>query len=236
MLALLLALCWSLPASAQQRGESKSLTYGFVSPNTREGLKLDEAIRGLKSREEDTLIRNARRLDCVAQSKIGAMKALGSWSDGAEHSVLLLLYTNEPTVRYVVSLLGREADQKAALYFHSDAAGQAEMYTLRPNARSKSLGTLARLLDQLGIEFRTLVPTKSVILIYVVDLKRDMRAKIVAAARKLKARVTFRRGTAEFIGDDSSREKAKAIFDEEIKNYESKNSSLVKRCMRHNTR
>lgn len=232
-LSWFLILCWSLPAGAQQTGESldkKSLTYGFVSPNTREGLKLEEAIRGLSSREEEKLLRNARRLHCVAQSKIGTMKAIGSWTDGAEHSMLLRLHTNVPTVRYVVSLLGRAADQKAALYFHSDAAGQAEMYTLRPNAQSKSLSSLARLLDQLGIKFRTLVPTRSVVLIYVVDLKRDMRAKIIAAARKLKARVTTRRGTAEFVGDDSSREKAKAIFDEEIKNYELKNSALVTKC------
>ena len=227
VLNLLLALCWCLPASAQQGEETKSLTYGFVSPNTREGLKLEDAIRGLSSREEDRLIRNARRLDCVAQSKIGVLKAIGSWSDGAEHSLLLRLHTNQSTMRYLVSVLGRNAEQKATLYFHSDAEGPAEMYTLRPRGRSGPISRLARLLDQSGIEFRTLVPTKAAVLIYVVDLKRDMRAKITAAARKLKARVTSRRGSAEFIGDDSSREKARAIFDEEIRNYESSNALIA---------
>ena len=230
VLYLLLVLCWCLPASAQQSGETKSLTYGFVSPNTREGLKLKDAIRGLSSLEEDRLMRNARRLDCVAQSKISVLKAIGSWSDGAEHSLLLRLHTNQSTMRYVVSVLGRNADQKATLYFHSDAEGPAEMYTLRSHSRSGSISRLARLLDQSGIEFRTLVPTKVAVLIYVVDLKRDMRAKITAAARKLKARVTSRRGSAEFMGDDSSREKARAIFDEEIRNYESNNGSLVEAC------
>lgn len=232
-LSLVFVACWSLPAAAQQTAKSpnkKSLTYGFVSPNTREGLKLEDAIRGLSSHEEEKLIRTARRLDCVAQSKIGVLKAIGSWSDGAEHSLLFRLNSNQSTMRYLVSVLGRDAEQKATLYFHSDAEGPAEMYTLRPLRRSGPISRLARLLDQSGIEFRTLVPTKAAVLIYVVDLKRDMRARITAAARKLKARFTSRRGSAEFIGDASSREKARAIFDEEIRNYESNNGSLVEAC------
>jgi hypothetical protein len=90
--------------------------------------------------------------------------------------------------------------------------------------------SLASLLDQAGIEFRTLVPTKASVLVYIVDLKREMRTKVLAAATKLKAHVTSRRGTAEFIGDDSSRDKAKEIFENEIRNYESQNSALITKC------
>lgn len=228
---LLLLLVWSLTATGQERVETtslKSLTYAFVSPNTREGLKLDDALRGLSSAEEETLLRKARGLGCIAQTKIETFKAVGSWSDGAEHSVLLRFQSNTPTVRYIVSVLGRDARQKAALYFRSDSVGTAEMYTLR--SRRQPMGRLAALLDQLGIEFRTLVPTKSGALVYVVDLKHELRSKILAAARKLKARFTARRGSAEFVGDDSSREKAALIFDNEIKNYELANPAVVRKC------
>jgi hypothetical protein len=95
--------------------------------------------------------------------------------------------------------------------------------------------SLSGLLDQAGIEFRTLVPTKRSVLVYVVDLRRELRAKIVAAARKIKARVTSKRGSAEFIGDDSSREKAKEIFENEIRNYESQHSALITKCRTSNS-
>jgi hypothetical protein len=227
----LLFLCWSLTAIAQQPLRSdKSLTYGFVSPNTREGLKLDDAIRGLSSSEEDKLIRQARALGCIAHSKIEALKAVGSWSDGAEHSVLLRSTTDAPTMRYIVSVLGRNNQQKAALYFHTDADGPADIYILRSNGSRGSMRSLTGLLDQAGIEFRTLVPTKASILVYVVDLKREMRTKIVAAAKRIKARVMSRPGSAEFVGDDSSRDKAKDIFEGEIRNYESQHSVLITKC------
>ena len=228
---LLLLFSWCSLAIAQERtGDSKSLTYGFVSPNTREGLKLDDAIRGLASSEEDKLIQQARGLRCVAQSKIDTLKAVGSWSDGAEHSVLLRSNTDALTMRYIVAILGRDSQQKAALYFHSDSTGSAELYTLRPRGRAGTMRRLSQLLTEAGIEYRTLVPTRASILVYVVDLKREMRTKIGAAARKIKARVMSRRGTAEFIGDDTSREKAKDIFENEIRNYESQNSALITKC------
>jgi len=220
-----------MPAIAQQpRLNNKSLTYGFVSPNTHEGLKLDDALRGLESSEEVELVQQARKFGCVAQSKIEALKAVGSWSDGAEHSVILRSTTDAPTMRYVISVLGRNAQQKAALYFHSNSSGSADIYILRPQAPKRSMRSLSGLLDQAGIEFRTLVPTKRSVLVYIVDLKREMRAKIGAAARRIKARITSRRGTAAFIGDDSSRERARQIFDEEIRNYESTNETLVRKC------
>ena len=231
-LYLLVLLAW-VPAIAQERVDKpseKSLSYGFVSPNTREGLKLEDAIRGLHSAEEGMLMRRARSLGCVARSKVGTYKTVGSWSDGAEHSLMLRTDTDSSTMRYLISVLGRSAQQKATLYFHSDSAGESQMYILRPRNGNRSMGQLARTLDQTGIEFRTLVPTKASILIYVVDLKRELQTKISTAAKKLEARVTSRRGSAEFVGDDSSREKGQAIFDEQIKNFESTNAPLIRKC------
>ena len=229
---LILLLC-VLSAHGQERANNssaRSLTYGFVSPNTREGLKLEDAIRGLQSAEEQTLIRHARSFRCVARSKVEAYKSVGSWSDGAEHGVMLRAHTDSLTMRYLISVLGRAAQQKAALYFHSDSAGESEMYILRPRNRLGAMRRIAQALDEAGIEFRTLVPLKATVLVYVVDVKSELRAKISAAATKLKARITERRGSAEFIGNDSSREKAQAIFDAETKSYESTNAPLIRKC------
>ena len=232
---LLFLICSSLSASAQQvsgnkRASAKSVTYGFVSPNTREGLKLEDAIRHLNSPEEESLIRQAPGLACVARSSIGTLKAVGSWGDGAEHSVLLRAKTDEQTLRYVLSVLGRKADQKAVLYFNPRPDGPALIYSLRPQKRVGGLSKVAQILDRAGVEFRTLVPQKRSVMVYIVDTKRELHARVMAAARSLRARVESQRGAAGFIGDDSSREKAKILFDQEILSFESKNSGLVSKC------
>lgn len=228
---VLLLFAWSLPAHAQHATQSprpQSLSYGFVSPNTREGLKLEDAIRNLHSPEQEKLIRSARGLSCVSQSKITALKGIGSWTDGAEQSVLLRTQTDRSTLRYVVSLLGKNARQKAVLYFHSDSLGSAEMYSLQ--TRNKPLSHIAQLLNSSGIEFRTLIPTKKAVLIYIVDLKRELRAKVTSLARKLKTRFVARRGLAEFIGDDMDRDKAAAVFNQQITDYESKYAGRINLC------
>jgi hypothetical protein len=54
--------------------------------------------------------------------------------------------------------------------------------------------------------------------------------KVMAASQRLRARVTSSRGAAQFIGDDSSRQKAAIVFDNEIRDFESKHSALVNKC------
>ena len=99
-LLLLLLLAWSTTVSAQP--ERKSLSYGFVSPNTSENLKLEQAIKGMSSTEEIELRSKAINMSCVVRVRIQAFRALGSWSDGAEHSVMLRFTSDEPTLRYVL--------------------------------------------------------------------------------------------------------------------------------------
>ena len=229
---LLLLLSCSVPAVAQQRAKqlsSTSTSYGFVSPNTREGLNLEDAIRNLNSEEQETLIRDARSLTCVARSPISTNKSVGSWSDGAEHSLLLRTRTDEETVRYILATLGRKAQQKAFLYFSSRPRGPSVLYSLQPQ-RTINFQSMAKVLDSAGVEFRTLVPTQRSVIVYVVDVTSQQRAKVMAAARQLRARVMTQRGTAEFIGDDSNREKARLMFDNEIRDYESKHSALITKC------
>ena len=53
-----------------------------------------------------------KNLSCVVRTQIRAFRALGSWSDGAEQSVMVRFTTDEDTLRYVVSRMGRDAQQK----------------------------------------------------------------------------------------------------------------------------
>ena len=220
--SLLLILALAIAAAAQTN-------YGFVSPNTKENLKLDDAIAGMNSQEETQLVRKSINLGCVVRTQIRAYKALGSWSDGAEHSVMLRFESDEPTVRYLMSRLGRDARQKSILYFHPQATGDAELFTLQPRRPMRNLKTLSNTLERAGIAFRTLVPLKSGTSIYVVDLKRDLRDEVMAAAKKLGARVRSQRGKAAFVGDDQAQQ-AQTVFNEEIRNYETKNPNLAPTC------
>lgn len=232
-LYVLILLSWSGPVQAQQiklTPADKSLTFGFVSPNTREDLKLEDALGNLNSAEEDKLTRATLGLSCVAQSEITVFKALGSWSDGSEHSVMFRLRTDKPTIRYIVSQLGKKFRQKAVLFFRYEPSGSAEMYSLQIENRRGLIRRVAQLLDEAGIQFRTLVPTRKSLWIYVVDLNQQLRSQVTSAARRLKARMSVRRGSAEFIGDDSSRESAANIFNGEISNFEATHPKLVDKC------
>lgn len=224
---LLLLLVWTGAVSAQQ--DQTAIGYGFVSPNTSENLKFHQAIKGMNSREETALRLKAINLSCVVRSRVRAFRALGSWNDGAEHSVMLRVKSDEATLRYLLARIGRDTQQKYVIYFLPQAEGPADLYTLRPRAGARNLLALTNALERAGIPFRTLVPSKEGTIVYIIDLDRDMREKILNAARTLRARVTSQPGKAQLFGQDS-REQAKAVFEEDIKNYETRNPNLPPTC------
>lgn len=227
-LLLLLVLTWSSGVSAQQQ-HNTSLAYGFVSPNTSENLKLEQAIKGMNSREEIELHRKAINLSCVVRTKIEAFRALGSWKDGAEHSVMVRFKSDEATLRYVLSHMGRDAQQKYVIYFHPQPDGEADLYTLRPRAGARNLFALTTALERAGIPFHTIVPLKQTTTVYIIDLDRTLREKIMNAAQALRAHVTTEPGKAQLFGDDE-RQRAKTVFEEDIKNYETQNPNLPPAC------
>ena len=229
-LLLLLVLAWSASSSAVwAQQDQTSVAYGFVSPNTSENLKLEQAIKGMSSREETELRKKAINLSCVVRTKIEPYRALGSWSDGAEHSVMVRVKSDEATLRYVLSRMGRDAQQKYVIYFHPQPGGEADLYTLRPRVGVRNLRALTTALERAGIPFRTLVPLKQTTTVYIIDLDRDLRAKIMNAAQTLRARVTVQTGKAKLFGDDL-RQRAKTVFEQDIKTYETKNPNLPPTC------
>jgi len=136
---------------------------------------------------------------------------------------------DEATLRYVLSRMGRDAQQKYVIYFHPKVGGAVDLYTLRPRTRTRNLVALTNELERAGIPFRTLVPSRETTAVYIIDLDRDLRTKIMNAARKLRARVSQEAGTAKLFGDDE-RDKAKLKFEQEIKEYETRNPNLPPTC------
>lgn len=224
-LSLLLVLVWTSSICAQQ--DQKVVSYGFVSPNTKQNLKLEEAIDGMTSLPETKLRNEAINLSCVVRTRIRAFRALGAWSDGAEPSVMVRFTSDEETLRYVMSRMGRDAEQKYVIYFHPEPGGPADLYTLR--TRSRGLPTLSRALERAGIPFRTLVPLNGITAIFIIDLDRDLRDKILRAAQTLRASVNSVPGKAKLFGDDI-RQQARTVFEQDIKTYESRNPHLPPTC------
>lgn len=224
---LVLLLSWTTAVTAQQ--SQQPLNVGMVSPTTKTGLKLEQAIAGMSSAEEAKLINQAVNLGCVVRSRITAFRALGTWSDGAEPSVLVRVRGDEESLRYVLSQMGRDFEQKYVIYFHPQPTGSVDLYILRPRRGAKNLISLSNELQRAGVPFSTIVPSRGTTAIYIIDLDRDLREKILAAARKLRAQVEIETGTAKLFGDDL-RNKAKDKFDQEIKTYETKNPNLPPTC------
>jgi hypothetical protein len=224
---LVLLLGWTTAVCAQQA--QKPLNVGIVSPNTKTDLKLGQAIAGMSSPEEAKLVNQAVNLGCVVRARITAFRALGAWSDGAEHSVLLRVRGDEESLRYVLSRMGRDAAQKYVIYFHPQPNGPVDLYVLRPRIGGRNLVNLSAELERAGIPFRTLVPSRGTTEIYIIDLDRDLAEKITVAARKLRAQITKQTGNAKLFGDDL-RDRAKEKFDQEIKSYETKNPNLPPTC------
>lgn len=226
--AWLIILLWvlSVPTkgqsqkSASDKPDRKVLSYAFVSPNVSSDPSLHKAIRNLSSSEEHALIANVRAIACRVGIKLQVSKAIGFWSEGAEESTVLRLKADEPTLRYLVSHAGESARQKSVFYFQYDISGNASLYILSPSQRFRSPFTISRVLDKTDLINRTLVPRRQTTLIYIVILNNDMARRVLLATRRLHAQIKSLRGTAKFIGDDSDREKARHVFQKEIKDYE----------------
>lgn len=233
-LALLLAISGHVfPQQSATAAEDrqKAESYTFVSPNTRENLTLEDAIRLLKSKEEQKFINSIHRLSRCLHLRPTVAKAIGSFTDGAEHSALFRVFTDKPTLSYADARLGKLGRQKTVLYFRQENAGAARMYVLRIYPGKRTLAAIAGTLDRNGVPFRTFVPLASGrMLIYVVDLGNELPNKIVSAARNLGALLTTIKGTGEFIGDDTDRDKAQQVYAGIIKQYEDENPKQARRC------
>lgn len=241
LLTFLLGL--SLVAQGQARDGRKlanqTVNYGFVSPNTRDDLKLDEAIKNLRSAEEVRLIQETRHLACRLRANLRLNRSVGNWADGAENAVIFRLRSDDSTMRYAAASLGKSWHQKKVLYFRRQVGGSARLYLISLRQRGRGFGFVvragAKTLDDAGILYRTLVLLKTRVLVYIADLSNDLQPQVQKAAQQLHSRSRSFTGTGAFIGDDNDRDRAQEVFAQEIKSFES-NHSPGNRCRNAKTR
>ena len=232
---LLVAVLWLVltPAGAAlaqersslERREKPALSYLFISPNTHEGLTLNDALINLASPEESAIISQIKDAGCRLGLRPVVFKSIGSWSDGAEHSTVSRTTTDTETLRYLSARLGNFARQKMVLTFHRDHSGSARLYVVRLNRR-RSITAATRELDRDQIPNRTIVPLRSQLRIYIVDLTGVLLKKTQTAARHLGGSLTATQGTANLTGDENDRDRAQAIFQREMSSYESSHPPL----------
>ncbi|HEV7398509.1 MAG TPA: hypothetical protein VGN86_18495, partial [Pyrinomonadaceae bacterium] len=233
-LIVFLSVCSCAFAEGQQARKNrdpKSLSYAFVSPNTSDSLTLAQAQAGLSSIEEAQLIREVRVVSCKLRQPFMVRKAVGAWSDGAEYSTIIRSRTNEASLRYVGSWLGRFARQKAILYFQVRQNGGGRMFILSLPPRWRDMGAISTQLDTSGLANRTIARRRNQLLVFIVDLKNELGAKVSKAIRRLGAHASTVTGKGEFIGDDD-RDKAQQIFAQEITHYEKENPAVAGACRR----
>jgi hypothetical protein len=220
------------PPPLESRDASEALSYIFVSPNRRANLTLEEASRGLNAVEEIDLILATRDLSCRLGVKATVIKAIGNWSDGSEHSVLIKVVDDEASVRYAGAWLGWRFGQKGVIHFRTDRSGRASMYVLYAKRGRRNLAWLSRALERSGIRNRTIVPGRHRTAIYVIDLEGVLRRAVASAARRLQARLMVLSGTGGFVGHESESSKAEGAFAEVIGKYENEHPQVKRECQK----
>ena len=106
------------------------------------------------------------------------------------------------------------------------------MYVLLLTRGDRNIAAVAAELDLDGIANRILVPRKKRMLIYVVDLKNELKDKVLTAARRLHARLSSISGAGQFIGDENDRDKAQGVYEQEIRDYEVAHPAARRVCRR----
>lgn len=153
----------------------------------------------MNSKREDTLIRASGNINqALGFLKSDAAPAIGAWSDGAEHSVMVKTQGADlDHLKVAAAMKGYLANQKQVLVFHQQQDGPAALYEFKAKG---DLEDVHKKLLKDGVEFHTLVPTKNGIEVYVADLDGSMAQKVKEAANG--ERVRAQRGVAEFIGTE----------------------------------
>lgn len=232
LLTLLLIITASSNTFSQSRYDTsqKSSFYIFASPNTQIGMSLKEAVRRLNSPEEISLILNARELACRLDVNAKIVKALGSWSDGAENSSLIKVNSDDATARYMSAQLGYKFKQKSVLIFRRNLQGAGRMYVITMKNEKRNPALISKALDVVGGIYRTIVPGRHQTRVYIIDLENKLRRNIVSAIRTLRAQSFVLKGVGEFTGDDNDVQKAQKSFGEIIEKYEASRPQTKQGC------
>lgn len=199
-------------------GKSKDVSEGFFSPNTEENLKFEDAWQRLNSPEQQQAISKAQFLiNSVFKGQGTVQSAIGDWQDGAENSAVVTVPGhNKRALDYTMATLGKELNQKAVLSFVHDNTGDDRVYSLHTN---QDVQSIRKVLQENGINFRTIVPEGKGATVHVFDQGGKMIDAIGKASQQLGVKgLSVIAGTGEFIGGDT-REEGQKQYEQVIGRY-----------------
>lgn len=192
----------------------------YVSPNIKEGTHIAYALKALRSAKQKAFQSQALKIaKTITKDDPKVHGAIGVWADGAENSTEIQLHADKDTQAYVSALLGKAANQKAVLNWIPKADGPHALYTIEAKENPNSLHAK---LASAGIQFHTIVPSKSGATAIILDQDASLGHAISNLSQENGYETTRRRGTGSFIGSWDTREAGKAAYNKIISSYESK--------------
>lgn len=210
LIAVMILSCAT--SSSFSKGDRNRRTFVFASPNTRETLSDEDALRSLNSFEQLNAIAVADHLACAMTPKVRILDAIGVFGDSSENSLIVEANLRSESADYLASLLGRYAHQEFVLSFVEDPAGSSKLWILTtslPVTKVESMLRNAKLLPS------TVFQTAGGAVIIFVDIGNAFGNKISPITSQLHSVASFIVGNATLVGD-GDRAKAAAIFQRHI--------------------
>jgi hypothetical protein len=175
------------------------LSFGFVSPNTKENLRFEQAEKELASPRQKEYHRYAQKL---VGPRGRVHDVLGDWADGAENSLMIEGNMSREELRKAVAQVGLTGEQKAVIPFAADKNGKDVMWSLELGGQTH-VNAVRQALSKHGLQFRTLQKTANGLTVHVFDEGGQMQRNILGVVKQLGGSITRTRGRGEFLGGDT---------------------------------
>jgi len=194
--------------------------YQFYSPNVEESLTFEEASKRLTSSDQARYKMIGKDIDVQLGLQSESQSALGDWSDGAENTVFNTINNVQDfeQLRYSTALKGKIGNQKSVIPFLAQEGGADSLYMTE--IKGVPIEELRPKLDELGIEFRTLVKTKDGTKVIVFDQGTALTEQINNLANAYDTTIEQVQGQGEFLGSWETRAEGLQEYERVISEYE----------------
>src|ERR1035437_7155704 len=207
---------WETRHSGMVPAESKAL----VSPNVREDMGFDDAVKALHS-EQQAEAHSHAQATVASVAKDGTVEdAVGDWRHGAENSLSISGTMDMETARYVAAKEGLRSNQVAVAAFHDERGGPDSLWMLTVG-KNNAVQQIRDTLDEHNIGHRTLVETPDGTRVEVLDKGSQLAGQIRSVAQHYETNFGQRTGRGQFIGA-KTREESQPVYPRIVTAYEKK--------------
>ena len=197
-----------------------SEAYQFYSPNIEESLSFEEAAKRLTSGDQARYKSIGQDIDTQLGHESQSFSAIGDWSDGAENTVFNIIKNPKSfdELKYSAAIKGKIGNQKAVIPFMAEEGGADSLYMAE--IKGVPLEELRPKLDELGIQFRTLVKTKDGVKVVVFDQGSALTEQLNKLGETYDTNIEQIKGRGEFLGSFNTRAEGLSEYNKVISGYE----------------